>query len=340
MVAKVKNPLATDPVVDRKADPDQRQAFTAGKGVALGVADHQVDAQFGGEVFDIKEVDILVDLRQLVAQPLEGGGDRLAQPATFPTGGTEHRDDPDFGKKGGEPHHQVLFTVDHRPFAEDVLMAVDHRVDQATPGGAVLHRHFPPGEFTEQGKEPVGGADAQRQAGALEGGTMGTLKPAAGSVGRQRRAKFHRRPGSTHRRNRRERCAPGGDQRVVVLGRAIKGIGDIREDRRGKGKVVADRAEVADIRRGDKAGEQVDGLIRRAFFGKRHHCRPHRGMKALHVGAGIAWRRDLDQPGGVGTAILLVVLGKEHRQVVADGLGKAGGGHADQLRSVFAGDVF
>jgi hypothetical protein len=133
---------------------------------------------------------------------------------------------------------------------------------------------------------------------------------------------------------------PRRDQRVVVLGRTIKGIGNIREDRRGKRKVVADPAEVADVRRRDEAGEQIDGLIRRAFFGKRHHCRPHGGMKALHVGAGVAWRRDLDQPGRVGTAKFLAILGKEHRQVVADGLGKAGGGHADQLRPIFGGDVF
>ena len=64
----------------------------------------------------------------------------------------------------------------------------------------------------------------------------------------------------------------------------------------------------------------------------------HRGMEAVHVGAGIAGGRHRHDRGIAGFGVLLK-FNQDARHIVADGFGQAGGGHADQLRMILPDDV-
>jgi len=93
---------------------------------------------------------------------------------------------------------------------------------------------------------------------------------------------------------------------------------------------------VADIRRGDHAGQQVHAAagFRRLFDAELVGDGLHRAVEAVHVRAGVAGRGHVHDVGQGQVAELGAELGQNARHVVADCLRKAGGGHADDLGAV------
>ena len=105
----------------------------------------------------------------------------------------------------------------------------------------------------------------------------------------------------------------------------------------GKPEIRQNFLQVADIRRGDEARQEIDRAGRLAAFGQLLHHRLDRGVKAFHVGAAVAGGRDRDDrrqplPG----QLLSSNSRTSHGHVVADGLGQAGGGDADEAGSYLA----
>ena len=87
---------------------------------------------------------------------------------------------------------------------------------------------------------------------------------------------------------------PGGNLLVVQLGRAVQGLGEIRQDDPGNPEIRQDFLQVADIRRGDETRQEIDRLGGLAALGQLLHHRLDRGVKTFHVGAGVAGGGDRD----------------------------------------------
>ena len=148
----------------------------------------------------------------------------------------------------------------------------------------------------------------------------------------QGRPEFDGRLGAAHGLDRRNRGAAALDLFVFEQGRAVHGLGEIGQQGAVQAEVGHDLGEQPVIGRADETGQEIDGLGARSALAQLGHHLADGGVKALHVGARIAGGGDVDKGGQAHRALgVLGVLVQVHLDVVADGLGQAGGGDADQL---------
>ena len=267
-----------------------------GQRVALAVADHQVRLQLLGHLADLEEIHALEHLR-LLGQGIGGdGGDGLFKLARGAARSAEHGPDADLGEKGAQADDQILFAVDHGPFAEHILVAVHIGVHQAAALFGVFFRGRPAAQFFQQMEEGVGLADAHRHAEAMMGDAE-FLRQDRAAGGDQGRPEFNRRPGAAHGPDRGQWGAAALDFLVGHQGRTVHGLGQVGQHAAVQAEVGHDLAEQAVIGRADEPGQQVDGPGQRPAFAQLGHHRTDGGVEPLHVGAGITGRGHVDQGG-------------------------------------------
>jgi hypothetical protein len=109
-----------------------------------------------------------------------------------------------------------------------------------------------------------------------------------GLLGKQGAPELNAGPGPAHAPDGRQGRTPGGNLIVILPGRTVQGLGDVRQDDPRQAKIRQDFLEIPDIRGGDEPRQQVHRAGWLSSLGQLLHHRLNRGMKALHVGAAIA----------------------------------------------------
>jgi hypothetical protein len=320
-------------IEDREHEADERRAEVALEVLAVRVADEEVDRLGGDERPEVPEV--LARPRLALGAERRRGEQRphLLFPVLAAVGGEAMaRLAAGLEDEARHPVDEVGVAVDGVALAVEPRLAVGHRVDETAALDLERRRDRLAGELGDPHEELVGAGDADR---VMERPHRVALL-GTGVEGLGRAELLHRqgRVGVERVAGRRDAGAAGEHAELAVGGR-VELIRDVGEDGVLDAHEVEHALELAVVADGEavEAGDDVEPAARRPLPALPEMLED--GLQHVVVARGVA----ADEGGGVGERdvevlghrALVLGVGDERVQVVADDLGHARRRHRDHL---------
>jgi hypothetical protein len=128
-ISDVKNPVATETVMNRESDSNERDVPAPSQVVALAVPDEEVGIESFGLFGYFVEIHALSDDGRFDVELLQRLLNGYLEKARAGAGGAKDRLNANLCKERCQAHHEVCVAINNRPFPGHVLVAVHERVD-------------------------------------------------------------------------------------------------------------------------------------------------------------------------------------------------------------------